>query len=54
MLAGMLLEDPICEICREPMEPIPPVGWICLNEPHFVESTAPACRLQSRSVGDEG
>jgi len=27
----MLLEDPICEICREPMEPIPPVGWVCLN-----------------------
>jgi hypothetical protein len=22
--------EPICEICKGPMEPIPPVGWLCL------------------------
>jgi hypothetical protein len=29
VLAGSVIEDPICGICGEPMEPIPPVGWIC-------------------------
>jgi hypothetical protein len=27
-----MTDDPICAICEEPMEPIPPVGWVCLSE----------------------
>jgi len=27
-----VIEDPICEICKEPMEPIPPFGWVCLSK----------------------
>jgi len=27
-----VIEDPICEICKEPMEPIPPLGWVCLSQ----------------------
>ncbi len=23
--------EPICEACKGPMEPIPPVGWFCLG-----------------------
>ncbi len=23
--------EPICEACKGPMEPIPPVGWFCLS-----------------------
>ena len=45
----MLLEDPICEICREPIEPIPPVGWICLNEPHFSGTAFRALRNPAKS-----
>jgi hypothetical protein len=26
------MDDTICEICKSPMEPIPPVGWVCLND----------------------
>lgn len=27
-----VIEDPICETCKAPLEPIPPVGWVCLGE----------------------
>jgi hypothetical protein len=27
-----MIDDPICAICKEPMEPIPPVGWVCLSQ----------------------
>jgi len=23
--------EPLCEICERTMEPIPPVGWLCLG-----------------------
>jgi hypothetical protein len=28
-LGGQAVDDPICGICGAPMEPVPPVGWIC-------------------------
>ena len=30
-LALATADEPICEVCKGPMEPIPPVGWFCLG-----------------------
>ena len=29
---AQLSGDPLCERCHQAMEPVPPVGWICLSE----------------------
>jgi hypothetical protein len=29
---AQLSGDPLCERCHQVMEPVPPVGWICLSD----------------------
>ena len=28
-LDGRAIDEPVCGICGAPMEPVPPVGWVC-------------------------
>jgi len=37
---AQLSGDPLCERCHQAMEPVPPVGWICLGE-HEPEAERP-------------
>jgi hypothetical protein len=46
--SATVIEDPICEVCDEPMEPIPPVGWVWLSE--HVEASASADRFLIRAA----